>query len=72
MLGLESFVNLSQAVKIQNCNHKGCGWREGREERSKYYPHPIMISIITLTTLMDIKIVCEMVIRVYVCSWLGL
>lgn len=29
---------------------------------SEYYPHPIMISIITLTTLMDIKIVCDMVI----------
>lgn len=39
---------------------------------SEYYPHPIMISIITLTTLMDIKIVCDMVIRAYVCGWLGL
>lgn len=35
----------------------------GRERgASEYYPHPIMISIITLTTLMDIKIVCDMVI----------
>lgn len=29
---------------------------------AEYYPHPIMISIRTLTTLMDIKIVCDMVI----------
>lgn len=49
--------------------HKGWGRGDGRVVGgggggggSEYHSHPIMISIITLTTLMDIKIVCDMVI----------
>lgn len=49
-----------QDSKLQQ---KGWGLREKEGGgASEYYPHPIMISIITLTTLMDIKIVCDMVI----------
>lgn len=42
---------------------KGWDWKGG----SDCFTHPIMIAIITLTTLVDIKIVCDMAIEVPVC-----
>lgn len=39
----------------------GIGEGNGGGRWGNLNPHPIMISIITLTTFMDIKIVCDMV-----------